>query len=379
MIVAGGLYREECIRPHWSRIFGSGGRAAAAVSLVSPGSGLVAYACRRWLSDIRHSMGAFGVETELQEIEADIAFHYLHPLSVPELSDCPPPSHPPLSARGDVVLRFGFVEGSARIEARRAVYDPQNANEVLRFHENGSTTDRLAIVLNDSELESSTGYNGEAGARALMSRCGAEVVVVKGGPFGALVVDAAGTSKVPAYASQSVFKIGSGDVFSAVFCHLWGERELTAADAADAASRSVARYVESRNVQVRSVDLLADSGRPLSPTPQPIYLAGPFFTLAQRWLVEEARDCLHKLGARTFSPIHEVGSHGDAGVIADLDLRGLESCRAVLALIDGEDAGTLFEIGYARKLRIPVVALAESPRPESLTMLLGTGCQVTSD
>lgn len=85
------------------------------------------------------------------------------------------------------------------------------------------------------------------------------------------------------------------------------------------------------------------------------------------------------LGGNTFSPIHDVGAYGGSDYIASKDLDGLRSCNTVLAVIDGEDAGTLFEVGYARSLGIPVVALAEAPRPESLTMLAGTGCTITDD
>jgi nucleoside 2-deoxyribosyltransferase len=149
--------------------------------------------------------------------------------------------------------------------------------------------------------------------------------------------------------------------------------------AADTASRAVSRYVETRNTQVDLSQLTTSLPRPAPDPASKIYLAAPFFTLAQRWMVEEARRCLLSLGAGVFSPIHDVGSHGDAEYIAKRDLDGLEQCSVVLALLDGEDAGTLFEVGHAHRHGIPVVALAESPRPESLTMLQGTGCTIVSD
>lgn len=379
MIIAGGVYREEVVMPHWSRIFGSGGRAAAAVSTMSPGSRLIAYACREWAGDVRHSMESFGIVPDLTEIEHDIAFHYFHPLSDSELFGAPDDPLDTLSAEGQAILRFGFVEGDVRVTANRTVFDPQNASEVLRFHENGSTTKHLAIVLNQTELQHSTGQLGEVGARLLMDRSGSDVVVVKQGPDGALVVEASGAAVVPPYRADSIFKIGSGDIFSGVFACLWAEQGLDALQAADAASRAVARYVESRNAQI-DLDTLGRASPVSSEIASGrIYVAGPFFTLAQRWLINEIRRCLHTLGAETFSPVHDVGFHTNAAYIAEKDLAGLNGCSAVLAVIDGEDAGTLFEVGYARSRGIPVVALAESPAPESLTMLEGTGCHITSD
>jgi nucleoside 2-deoxyribosyltransferase len=324
-------------------------------------------------------MAAFSVTTDLHEIEDDIAFHYLHPLGRSELigaSDCRQPS---IRVAGDVVLRFGFVEGDAVVKAHRAIYDPQNANEVLNFADNGSMADELAIVLNEFELKSNVGKGGEDGAQELMARCKADVVVVKDGPNGASVVDRNGVKWVPAYAANIIFKIGSGDVFSAAFSHFWGEQRFDPLEAADLASRAVASYVETRNVQIERAGLEDRVAQPPIVGEKRVYLAGPFFTLAQRWLIEETRRCLEMLGCSTFSPVHNVGVYGSAIDIAEADLAGLEKCDAVLAVVDGEDAGTLFEIGYARKLGIPVVALAENLRPESLTMLEGSGCEVIAD
>ncbi len=379
MIVAGGVYREECIRPTWSRIFGSGGRAATAVSLLSPGTRLVAYACDQWAQDAEHSMAAFGVIADIQPIREDIAFNYLHPLSHAELTGAPVVPYDPLHVEGGTVLRFGFVEGDALVKAKHVIFDPQNAGDVLRFRENGSTAESLAIVLNELELELAMGNAGEEAVRGLMQHSGASVVVVKRGPWGASVFADGAIAQVPAYAANSIFKIGSGDVFSAIFAQRWGEANDDPIAAADMASRAVSYYVETRNTQVNLSQLTeALPKSELRPAPK-IYLAAPFFTLSQRWIVEEARRCLNALGASVFSPIHDVGSHGGAEYIATRDLEGLEQCSAVLALLDSEDAGTLFEVGYARRQGIPVVALSESPRPESLTMLQGTGCTIVSD
>ncbi len=379
MIIAGGVYREECVRPHWSRIFGSAGRAAVALSALSPDSHLVAYAYTGWAEDVRQTMHGLGVTTDLREITSDIAFHYLHPLSISELVGAADSALPPLSATGDVILRFGMVEGDAAVNGRRVVYDPQHPSAALLFHANGSTAKELAVVLNEVELEYGVGSSDIWNYESARDRFNADVIVVKRGPLGALVMQPGGNIRIPAYRSATVFKLGSGDIFTAVFAHLWGEREWPAAKAADFASRAVARYVSTRGTQV-SLEGLED----LAPyaggeTAGRIYIAAPFFTLSQRWLVDEMRGCLAMLGGDTFSPIHDVGAYGGSDYIAGKDLDGLRSCNTVLAVIDGEDAGTLFEIGYARNLGIPVVALAEAPRPESLTMLEGTGCTITDD
>jgi nucleoside 2-deoxyribosyltransferase len=324
-------------------------------------------------------MAAFGVTSELTEIEADYAFHYFHPLSDATLNDAPKEQEPSLVVRGSVVLRFGFVEGDAIVAADRAVYDPQHWSEVLRFRENGSVADTLAIVLNEAELSLSTGQKGIDALHRLAAETGASVVVVKRGPQGALIYEAGNISTVPAYWSESVFKIGSGDVFSAVFTHYWGERKETASTAAELASRAVARYVATKNVQINPEGASEVDVSPIQAGTGPIYIAGPFFNIGQRWVIEEARQAFLKLGVEVFSPIHDVGAFGSATQIAQADLDGLRQCRSVFAVVDGEDAGTLFEVGFARSIGIPVVALAECLKPESFTMLEGSGCSITDD
>ena len=52
---------------------------------------------------------------------------------------------------------------------------------------------------------------------------------------------------------------------------------------------------------------------------------------------------------------------------------------SVLALIDGADVGTIFELGYAHAKGIPVVAFAQSMNEEDMKMIVGSGAHVVSD
>ncbi len=108
-----------------------------------------------------------------------------------------------------------------------------------------------------------------------------------------------------------------------------------------------------------------------------VYLAAPFFDLPQRWLVELARHSLMGLGAEVFSPLHNVGSGGDEVAAADLD--GLRGCSAVLALVDGWDAGTVYECGWASREGIPVIAFGADTSGEDAKMLVGDGAEMHSD
>jgi nucleoside 2-deoxyribosyltransferase len=151
---------------------------------------------------------------------------------------------------------------------------------------------------------------------------------------------------------------------------------------------SFAEYVSTRmevfdadrmkRIRVDAAEAEVTAHRPMQTPSARIYLAGPFFTTAQQWLVDEARSAFRELGFAVFSPIHDVGE-GPPNEVAPADIFALEGSQLVFALVDGLDAGTIFEVGYARARDIPVVCLAESVESRSLTMLLGSGCEVFDD
>lgn len=379
--VVGGLYAEKCIQPLWNEVFGSGGRAAAAVSSLVPTT-LVAYVDASLRVDADDLAARFGFTLDARAAQHPVSFSYLHPLATPVIRPSPGRivTHAPLRVRGDVVLRYGMLEGDAVVDAQVAVHDPQSAFGAKPFSENGSKANRLAVVLNRYEAMSMVGTDEpDEVAKRLMRTENAEVVVLKMGGHGAFVAWQGGTATVPVYSTEYVWKIGSGDVFSATFAALWGVQAMDPVQAADLASRATADYCNRRTLPIRQpADLAALPDPPVTPGKGTIYLAGPFFDLAQRWLVEETRAVLLDMGAEVFSPVHAVGP-GRAEVVAPADIKGLEASDVVFAILNGMDPGTVFEVGYAVKLGIPVVAFAENVKPEDLKMVVGTGCEVVDD
>ncbi|MBB4039854.1 nucleoside 2-deoxyribosyltransferase [Microvirga flocculans] len=383
LTVVGGVYIERCIQPLWNSLYGSAGRAVSAVTSLVPGTTtLVAYIAEEVRNEAEYLAGMAGAVLEPQPSRYAIAFDYLHPLSTPTISPAVNriEALPPLHVGGDVVLRYGMLEGEAVVDARTAVYDPQSAYGAKRFTANGSRAERLAIVLNRYEAASMTGESDpRTAARWLLREEGAAAVVLKMGGHGALVVTPEGEAVVPLYRTEHVWKIGSGDVFSATFAALWGCRGMPPAEAADLASRATAYYCDTRTLPVPSPEALRELPYPpVTPGHGLVYLAAPFFDLGQRWLVEEARALLMDLGAQVFSPVHEVGP-GPAEIVAPEDIKGLEAADVVFAVLNGLDSGTVFEAGYAVNKRIPVVALAQNVKHEDLKMLVGTGCEVVDD
>jgi hypothetical protein len=214
-------------------------------------------------------------------------------------------------------------------------------------------------------------------------RQGAEVVVIKQGTAGAPVFTADGQTQVPAYRTSEVWPIGSGDIFSAVFAHYWLEQLSSPAEAAATASLATAYYCQTRALPIPR-DPAALQALKLEAAPikdyirREIYLAGPFFTMAERWLINESRHALRQSGNDVFSPLHDVG-HGLATDVVPLDLQALDTCDVVFAIVDGLDSGTLFEIGYARSKGTPVVAFVQNETPGNLKMLEGSGCYISAD
>ncbi|MCF3630531.1 PfkB family carbohydrate kinase [Thalassospiraceae bacterium LMO-SO8] len=381
--IVGGVYHERCAQPLWNAVYGSAGRAAHCVSsLVERPIHLYTYVADTLKEEVKHLAGETEAKLHAAPADFQISFDYLHPLSVPVIQPSPAAiaKHPSISVSAEVALRFGMLEGDAVVNAEIAVYDPQSAFEVAKFGDNGSRADRLAVVMNRKEARSMTGFEDPIfAAKHLLEECGAEVVIVKMGGDGALVMTVDQTERVPLYRTDRVWKLGSGDVFSATFAALWACKKMDALEAADLSSRATAAYCESRALPVPSVDALRKMEcAPAQLGQGTIYLAGPFFDIGQRWLVEEARSLLSLFGARVFSPVHEVGP-GPANVVAPEDIAGLEGADAVLAIANGLDAGTLFEIGYAVKMKKPVVVLAQNIKSEDLKMIEGSGCIVVDD
>ncbi len=380
MIVVGGIYRELCRDPQSEEVFGSGARAAFALSGATTPVRLRSVACAED-ADLARAMG---IEMDYEERPRPIRFRYDTPISRPThdfLGGLPAPH---LEAEADVVLAFGMLEAKPLVKAQRLVIDPQSPGLTSLGQHMDWSAERLAIVGNQSEILGLAGPPpvpiAEAAERVRVEY-EAEVVVAKCGPRGAVLVDELGSTPIPPHPTEDVWPIGSGDVFSALFAWAWGDQERGAREAANIASLGTATWCSRGPLQV-----VTPEGEIIFPRAEArdvhlhdvrVYLAGPYFNYGERWLVDLMRDGLMDLGAQVFSPFHEVG-FGTPEKVAPADLRGLHECNSVLALLDGVDTGTVFEVGYARANDIPVVGFAARPDSSDLTMLIGTDVPIFS-
>lgn len=386
--VVGGVYVERCLRPDWYEVYGSAGRACSAIAAFDEQVAVVlhCYADVRIKEALIARSALERTQLHVTTIANTMRFVYVHGLDRPQIENAVT-SQPTLTVTAGNVLRFGMLESDAVVDGCNVVYDPQTAVSPAIFHANGSRADRLAVVLNENEARSMTGlYAADINELTVAVRDinRAEVVVVKRGPLGAVVFDGSTCSFVPALQTKTVWKIGSGDVFCAHFALNWAVHGRAPVESAQVASLATASYCETGGFP--SVQLLQSlEAKPVAPSDQfltgrvpRVYLAAPFFSLAQLWIVEQTRTQLQHLGLNVFSPYHDVGL-GPAEKVVEADLRGLSEVDFVFAIADGLDAGTLVEIGYALARGMPVVVYCENESEEDLKMMVGSGCILCTD
>lgn len=383
--IIGGSYVENCIDPPYKELYGSGLRAAAALS--QKGFEITFYSLiSEDLKDLAELKSkTFGYHCNYRTISSTIEFDYYHPLALPEIInyDRTSPIHQlDIREYGDF-LCYGMLEANFVFQGDYVVYDPQNFKS---FKETGSKAKHLAIILNKKEalhFASTQSDNLSIIGNEILHTENAEVVIIKNGAKGALVINREGIFEIPVFATTYVWPIGSGDIFSGIFAWQWIIEKKSAREAAFYASRMAANFCQSIQLPIREpIEPLLP--RKINKGTNKIYLAGPFFTVADRWLVNEIRNILIDFGSDVFSPYHDVGTldskkQNSESIIAKQDLDALRKCDSILAIVSGLDAGTLFEVGFAKAIDKRIIILAQNVNVNDLTMLIGTECEITSD
>lgn len=386
MIVVGGTYEERVVVPSSSDLLGSGMRAAALLRNANARSELVTAIDDDSREEAKYVAAALGVSFKsLRTRDEPVGFSYATPIAAPEVTG------PHARLRGstfridaDNVLAFGMVEipSGFKIRARTVVYDPQQPRDLEKLVLDNVQSDVLVLVANESETRQLGGTRDVfAASNAVLDRYPqVSVLVTKRGAAGSLVAER-GRTPVPvgAHPTASVWPIGSGDAFSAGMAH-GIEIGMDPVAAARVGSATAAFWCSTRSTNAPQTLLNGDSSQLpelLAPRAARIYVAGPFFTVAERWLVDVVARELGALGAVPWSPVDEVGPGGDE--VAKKDLDGLLECDAVLALLDHNDPGTLFEVGWAIRHGIRVVGYGTNIDREGSKMLTGTDVELHSD
>lgn len=392
--VVGGVYKEICGWPAHSAVLGSAGRAALCLSQLDENIGVKLFSKISESDEIGLRKGfAFNsnCSLELEYTDSTVSFDYFHPLSEPKINNNQSNKSlekftPSVGIEAHCVL-FGMIETTPMVNCKTLIYDPQNTYSPVLLSDAGCTAQTVIYIVNENELNILTKecpqefVSVEDKAKWLKTTENASVVVVKCGRSGAFVLDGNSSGWVHPFKTDTVFPIGSGDSFVAGFAYYWLVKNDTAIVAAQKASVVTAYYVSHKTLcNHKDLD---DYGQQLvelreAASEKTVYLAGPFFTLAELWMVNEAKYFIESFGMKVFSPYHDVGI-GSAEQVVQKDIDAIHDCDVMYAIFDGNDPGTLFEIGYARSLNKPVVVLSQNPKSEDLKMYEGSGCCIVDD
>ena len=95
-----------------------------------------------------------------------------------------------------------------------------------------------------------------------------------------------------------------------------------------------------------------------------LFLSGPFFNDEEVERIGHVKSALEELGFDVYSTSHrnlpiDLGSRAQKSMRFKLLCREIEKSDGVLAVLDGRDAGTIWEMGYAFALGKPVIAFTE--------------------
>ncbi len=378
--VVGGVYTEKCAFPYWDELLGSAGRAALGLvghrDIVRLHTVLAPE--QKELAEMLFP--ARGVTLSIGSRDRPITFDYLHSLAVPRISPRRAVGTFAKPVEGELVIKFGMLEADPTVHADYCVYDPQSAFSPKFFSASGSSAKHLAVVSNRFEVQQMTSeQDADAGVRKIFETDGAEIVIVKDGLNGATVYEGGRKSHIPAFKTDNVFTIGSGDIFVAAFAAGWAIYKLPPVDAAYYASMVTAQYVDTRLIEIPIPTVVQGQKRAeVKLAGGNIYLAGPFRETGQRMLINDAFHHLSALGMDVFSPIHHIGP-GEADAVVQKDLAAIHNCSAVFAILNGSSPGTIFEVGYAKALNKPVYCVAQNLRHGDAKLPRGSGAFVYGD
>jgi len=385
--IVGGAYFEYCHFPSWDELFGSGLRAAIALSSISKNISLHTISSTKSEFILNVYKSQFNIEIHSIKSYKSISFSYLHPLANPYVSfqTSKKEKLPIIKLEAENILKFGMIDALSIVAGKNVVYDPQSPLNPQLFDENGSTAKNLVYICNLKEAQKLTNNSDVIKAgKTLLKFKFVVASIIKCDIRGTYVFVGKDYLYLPPFETKRVWPIGSGDIFSAVFTHFWCEKNLSIFESAKKASLYTAFYCENKILPLPTNLISSYSFKPIPSKIKSlkingqIYLAGAFFNIQELWLINEVRNIFTSKKIKVFSPYHNVGI-GPAAKVAKKDLIALKRSQLLFALLDNLDTGTVFEIGYARALGIPVFGFSQNYENNNFAMLNGTDCNIYND
>ncbi|WP_412468205.1 PfkB family carbohydrate kinase [Pedobacter sp. KLB.chiD] len=371
--VVGGTYREIDYDDVAMEIFGSGFRCVkfllenkCAVEFNTTGSSEVS----KFLAENKKVYENFNFDCI--EYDEFITFKYSFALDDPTIfpSILNIKKSNKIYLTGTNIICYGMLETDFSVEGNKVVYDPQTSIKPIKFKDIG-TADELIYIVNLNEARSIASSEDINEIKwYFFNEENVKAVIIKNGPYGATLYHENDEVQIPSFITDNVNKIGSGDVFTSSFGYYWMEMGLKLEECALYASMSTALYCD------KKIYINTSSGPTFNYkrfannklTDICIYLAAPFFSIAELILIDKIRNAFLGFGVKVFSPFHDIGL-GDDATIAKKDIEGINKSDIVFCVLDNLDPGTLVEIGYSMGNGKKMIGYHRTCYKPQLTML----------
>ena len=385
LVVIGGIFRERipsACGPTVRRVGGSGYVAALTAAAVGAKVALMSFVGEEDSGTALTTLHRAGVDTSAVQVLPgasgifafeDIADRHAPRPSYRPAESFPTDSPPPGSPTAPVVLAFGFPDFDCLQWIRGALesdgtflWDRQGwlSRDIQPLAlEELPTTRRIYIANLQEMLEATKNRSSYQDALSEQPAAGFDTSIIKCGRWGTIVTDRTSmASLIPAFLTEARSVIGSGDTFAgALAARLANDSELQ--DAAYTGAAAASLVIErSSNIPPQGLPAAVASSEadrprrfvnPVTLENRVVYLAGPWFSTAESMLVYEFERALGNLGMAVVSPRRDIGELGPQSTDTEVfdvgrrDYEAIDSCDLMVALLDGNDPGTLIEVGYA--------------------------------
>ncbi|MBO8172979.1 MAG: nucleoside 2-deoxyribosyltransferase [Bacillaceae bacterium] len=241
------------------------------------------------------------------------------------------------------------------------------------------------LLVNEEEVLLLTQANTLENAIEKLIHMGPKYIIVKRGYKGCILVNEGKTIHIPAYKSNVKCTLGSGDVFGGALAATF-LRTRDIEYSTRLASCVAANFIENFTIEniINRVAVEEDMDRReivvSGNSDKSVYLAGPFFSKQEEDWVKLITNRIENCGFKVLSPLRENGiikkdtPMDERKNIFDKDLDLIRQSDVVVALLDHNDPGTCFEVGFAYERGIPIIALKTSQF--ELNNMLVYGCNV---
>jgi hypothetical protein len=371
--VIGGTYREIDYDDISTDIYGSGYRCCkfllenkCDVNYYTSGNGEV----EKYLKEIKKVYSNFNFQ--LTKSKDLITFKYSFALDTPSIfpNILNIKKTENIKVEGGNIICYGMLESDFIITGNKVIYDPQTSLNPKKFSEIGNANELIYIV-NMNEAKSISLQNDLEGIKKyFFNNEKAYALIIKNGPYGAkLYLKNNDEFEIPSFVTENVNKIGSGDIFTSSFGYYWMNKNLPLEECAILASKVTSLYCDKKvyiDVKDFNHDFIAIESKNFKD--KQIYLAAPFFSIAELILIDKIRNAFLEFEVKVFSPFHDIGL-GDEETIAIKDLQGIKDSDIIFCVFDNLDSGTLIESGFALAMNKKIIGYHRTCKESELLML----------